>query len=109
MIDLQEATRRDDMYTELNDILDKVSSMPIGSPITWIAIWDKIKDNLDYYDEEAEESYIKNPALTEKQVWDMLWEQEPEFSLEYGWENLWDDVMDWMTNNDILIPNEEEE
>jgi len=103
-----EATRRDDAYVELNKIIDSISNLNVFPALTWVYVWDIVKDKLDSYSPEAYESYIVNPKLSEKDVFDMFWEDADKnaFSLEYGVEFLHERVYDWMTGRDILIDND---
>jgi hypothetical protein len=111
MIDLQEQTRRDYVYNEIDEVVDKlniVSKNYLGMSLLWAWIWDDIKYQLDYYRDEPGEELMTNPDLTEKQVWDKLWDTEG-FSLEYGTEALSEQILEWMIDQDILVSNEMEE
>ena len=109
-LDLQEATRRDDTYNDINLIIDQISNLSVFPSLTWVYTWDIVKDKLDNYFPGSGESYIVNPKMTEKDVWDLFWIQADRngFTLEYGLEDLHDHVFDWMMENDILIEDTEE-
>jgi hypothetical protein len=108
MIDIQDSTRRDDAYVELNKIIDSISNLCVFPALTWVYVWDIVKDKLDYYSVGTDEMYTSNPKLSEKNVFDMFWEDADKnaFSLEYGVEFLHERVQDWMTDRDILIDND---
>lgn len=108
MLDIQEATRRDDNYVELNKIIDSLSNLDLFPRLTWVYVWDIVKDKLDYYYVETDEYYVTNSKFTEKDVFDMLWKDVDHlgFSLEHGVEFLHDKVQDWMTDNEILLERE---
>jgi hypothetical protein len=108
MIDIQDATRRDDAYIELNKIIDSISNLNVFPALTWVYVWDIVKDKLDYYAVETDEMYVFNPKLSEKDVFDMFWEDADKnrFSLEYGVEFLHDKVQDWLTDREIIIDND---
>ena len=104
-LDLQEQTRRNDTYVEINRIIDAIGQLSVFPSLTWVYTWDIVKDKLDYYHASNGEDTIINPRLTEKDVWDLFWAQADKngFTLEYGVEDLHDHVYDWMAENDILI------
>lgn len=104
-LDLQEATRRDDAYVEINRIIDAISQLNAFPPLVWVYVWDIVKDNLDSHHAESGEDYLVNPSLTEKDIWDLFWEDADKnaFSLEYGTEDLHEHVFDWMLERDILV------
>ena len=108
-LDLQEQTRRDDVYIRINEIVDKLTNLGVYPSLAWLYTWDIAKDKLDYYSTESNDSYVTNDKFTEKDVWDMFWEDADKngFTLEYGTEDLHEAVFDWMIDRDILISNEE--
>jgi hypothetical protein len=110
-LDLLEQTRRDDVYIRINEIVDKLGNLGAYPSLVWVYTWDIVKDKLDYYSEEAGEECVTNSNLTEKDVWDLFWEDADKngFSLEYGAEDLHEAVFDWMLERDIIINLEDEE
>ena len=104
-LDLLEQTRRDDVYIRINEIVDKLGNLGAHPSLVWVYVWDIVKDKLDYYSPESGEDYITNNKLTEKDVWDMFWEDADKngFSLEYGTEDLHEAVFDWMLDRDIIV------
>ena len=108
-LDLLEQTRRDAVYIRINEIIDQLQNLDVFPSLVWVYVWDIAKDKLDDYSPEAEQDYITNPKYTEKDVWDMFWEDADKnaFSLEYGTENIHDGIFEWMIERDIIILNEE--
>lgn len=104
-MDLQEATRRDDTYTEINRIIDAIGQLRVFPSLTWIYTWDIVKDKLDYYNPDSGEDYVVDPKLTEKDIWNQFWADADKngFSLEYGTEDLHEAVFDWMLEKGIII------
>ena len=104
-MDLQEQTRRNDTYVEINRIIDAIGQLSVFPSLTWVYTWDIVKDKLDYYHADNGEDTIINPKFTEKDIWDLFWDQADKngFTLEFGVEDLHDHVYDWMAENDILI------
>jgi hypothetical protein len=109
-IDLQDMARRDDSYEALNKIVDSLKEVNAFPSLTWVYVWDIIKDKLDYYHPDMHEEYAVNPAMTEKDVFDLLWQDadDKDFSLEYGGEHLHEAILDWMIEREILVVLDED-
>ena len=43
-LDLQEATRRDDVYNELNVIIDKITTLPVFPSLLWVWTFDVMRN-----------------------------------------------------------------
>ena len=43
-MDLLEATRRDDVYNDINAIIDQISNLNVFPSLVWIWAWDNVKD-----------------------------------------------------------------
>ena len=110
MVDLQEATRRDDVYRDINEIISKLNNLTVFPSLVWTYTWDIVKDKLDYYSTESGEEYVINNTLTEKDIWDMFWEDADKngFSLEYGTEGLHEAVFDWMIERNVVVVLDED-
>ena len=110
-LDLQEQTRRDDAYVQLNKLIDGLKEVNAFPPLVWLWVWDMVKDRLGMYSEESGEDWITNSNLSEKDVFDLFWEDADKnaFSLEYGLESLDEAIFDWMIERDIIINIEEED
>ena len=110
-LDLQEQTRRDDAYVQLNKLIDGLKEVNAFPPLVWLWVWDMVKDRLDMYSEPSQEDYVTNSNLTEKEVFDLFWEDADKnaFSLEYGLESLDEAIFDWMVERDIIISLQEED
>lgn len=102
---MDELTRRDRNYEEINKIIDSISNLSVFPSLVWVYTWDIVKDKLDYYSPVSGEEYVTNSTLTEKDVWNMFWEDADKngFSLEYGSEGLHEAVFDWMLDRDIIV------
>jgi hypothetical protein len=110
-MDLQEQTRRNDAYEQLNKLIDGLKEVNAFPPLVWLWTWDMVKDRLDYYSPVSGEEYVTNPKLSEKDVFDLFWEDADKngFSLEYGLESLDEAIFDWMLDRDIIVEIEEED
>ena len=109
-LDLQEQTRRDDAYVQLNKLIYGLKEVNAFPPLVWLWVWDMVKDRLDMYSEPSQEDYVTNSNLTEKEVFDLFWEDADKngFSLEYGLESLDEAILDWMLERDIIIMLEDD-
>ena len=90
---------------KLNECIKILESTDLGLSLVWLWTWDVIKYKLQ------DEDYIA--VSTEDQIWDDLCKsvaQGKGFSLEYGAEQLSDDVLDWlMERGHITDPEAEPE
>ena len=106
-MDLQEKVRSIDIRNDLDEMIDKLSNMPIGLPLVWLYVWDVMKDSYKSMCEDND--YTKaNPDKTLDDVWNALWEG-PSFSLEFGVEQLDEDIRDWLMTNEFILDVEDED
>jgi hypothetical protein len=108
-LDLQEHTRMLDIYNEIEDIIEKISKLPIGMPLIWVYAWDVTRDLYRDFQEGQEDEYCV--TMDELEVWELFWTQADKngFSLEYGSEHLYESIRDWMIDQGIVEEVEEEE
>jgi len=82
---------------KLNACLEILDSTDLGLSMVWLWTWSTIKG----FQDDTEFRF----NLSENEVWDKLCEAVASghgFSLEYGAEQHYDDVRDWLTDNDIM-------
>lgn len=91
---------------QLDQMIDQLEKMDIGMPLTWLYIWDVIKHQYGTYAPGSDETYITNPEYTLDDVWDSLW-AHPQFSLEYGLEQLDEEVLEWLFENNFISETED--
>lgn len=113
-LDLLEATRRDDVYTKINLIIDDLQNLGVFPSLVWVYAWDIVKDiyeNHQFEDAAMNDYDVVPQGTTLKQVWDKFWEDADKngFSLEYGAEDLNEAVRDWMIDCEFLVNIEDEE
>ena len=101
-MDLQEKTRMLDVYRDIDVIIDKISELPVGQPLVWVWVWDVIKTSWTDVMEGGEPEYCVTMELED--VWELFWTQADVngFSLEYGTEDLYEAVRDWMIDQTII-------
>ncbi len=108
-MDLQERTRMLDVYNQIEDIVEKIGQMRVGQPLVWVYVWDVVRDLYRDIQEGGEEEYCV--TVDEEELWELFWTQADKngFTLEYGTEDLYESVRDWMINESIIEEYIEEE
>jgi len=114
-MDLQEATRRDDVYRDLNDILDRVTKLPVFPSLMWLWSFDIIREIFDnnQYKDLAVNDYVDEAVpegITLKQIFDKFWEDVDGFglSMDSGGDIIEEVIRDWMRENDFLVALDED-
>lgn len=109
-IDLQEQTRRDDIYNELNVIVDKITNLSVFPSLLWVWTFDVLRDIYDNnrYEDLAVNDYVDEAVpegITLKQIFDKFWEDVDGIglSMELGDEIIGETIRDWMRDNDFLV------
>jgi hypothetical protein len=99
-MDLQEKTRIIDAYKDINSIIDQISKLPVFPPLVWVWVWDNVLCEIKNFDEDPE--YQVN--LTELEIFEKFWEDADQngFTLEYGTEDLYEAIREWMIDADIV-------
>jgi hypothetical protein len=109
--DLQDRTRMLDTYNDIEDIIERISKLPIGRPLVWVYAWDVARDLYTSIQEGAEDEYCVTEDIED--VWEMFWTDADKngFSLQYGSEDLYEAIRDWMIDRQIIdeVPEEDEE
>lgn len=103
--DLLEQVRLDDTYDRLNKILDDIGNVGVFPPLVWVWSWDVAMSTLRDFAEDDE--FVVN--MDQKQVFDLFWDQADKngWSLEYGTEDLYEGIRDWMIDQDIVSYKED--
>ena len=72
-IDLPEATRRNDTFNELNELVDRLTNLSVFPSLMWLWAFDIIRD---IYKNNAEYGYDESIAegVTLKQIFDKFWD-----------------------------------
>ena len=109
-LDLQEQTRRDDIYNELNEIVDKITTLPVFPSLLWVWTFDVLRNIYENnrYEDLAVNDYVDEavPAgVTLKQIFDKFWEDVDGIglSMDLGDEIIDETIRDWMRDNDFLV------
>ena len=114
-LDLQDQTRRDDVFNELMEINIHLSELPVFPSLLWAWTFDIIKDIFDnnQYIHLTESDYADEAVpegITLKQIFDKFWEDVDTlgFTMDNGGEILEECVRDWMRENDFLVSMEDD-
>ena len=110
-LDLQEATRRDDVFKDLNEIIDRLQKISVFPSLLWVWAFDIIRDVFEnnQYDDLATNDYVDEAVpsgTTLKQIFDKFWEDVDGLgiSMDDGGEIIEDTIRDWMRENNFLVP-----
>ncbi len=108
-MDLQDKVRMLDVYNQIEDIIEKIGQMRVGQPLVWVYVWDVARDLYRDIQEGQEEEYCV--TVDEEELWELFWTQADKngFTLEYGTEDLYEAVRDWMIDQSIIEEIEEDE
>ena len=109
-LDLQERTRRDDIYNELNEIVDKITTLPVFPSLLWVWTFDVLRNIYENNRfEDLAETDIADEVIpigvTLKQIFDKFWEDVDGIglSMDLGDEIIDETIRDWMRDNDFLV------
>lgn len=92
---------------QLDQMISTLSSMEVSFSLTWLYVWDIMK--YKYSSMSEDNGFHKaNPKYTIDDVWNALW-RDPRFTLEYGVEQLDDDISDWLIENEFILDDEDME
>lgn len=108
-MDLQDKTRMEDIHRDIDNIIDQISNLPVFPPLVWVWTWDVVKDTWQGFMDGTDEGYAVTMDLDE--VWELFWTQADKngFTLEYGTEDLYESIRDWMFDQDIVEEAVEDE
>lgn len=88
---------------KLNKCLDILDTTDLGLSLVWLWTWSTIKS----FNEDADYRF----KISEEEVWDKLCGAVASghgFSLEYGAEQHYEDVRDFLIGNDIMVDTMED-
>jgi hypothetical protein len=108
-LDLQESTRMKDVYKDITSIVDSIGELGVFPPLVWVWTWDVAISILKDVREGGDPDYCV--TMEEEEMWELFWKDADKngFSLEYGTEDLYEAVRDWMTDTGIIEEAVEDE
>ena len=109
-LDLQEQTRRDDVFNDLMKINQHLSELSVFPSLLWAWAFDIMKDIFD----NNQISFLAETDLADegvpegvtfKQIFDKFWDDVDSlgFTMDHGGEILEETIRDWMRENDFLV------
>ena len=114
-LDLQEQTRRDDVFDELNEIVDKLSNLPVYPSLLWAWTFDIIREiyQNQYFDLLAVNDYVDEAVptgITLKQIFNKFWEDVDSLGINMDLDGqiIEEVIRDWMRDNDFLVSLDED-
>ena len=105
-LDLQEQTRRDDVYNQMLEINRLLGEVAVFPSLLWTWTFDVIKDIYDNNKEVAEyNDYVIVEGITLKNIFDQFWEDVDSLgiNMDLGGEIIEEVIRDWMIDNDFLV------
>jgi len=101
-LDLQDHTRMMDTYKDINDIIDRISNLQLFPPLVWVYAWDIAKDLYRDFQEGSEGEYGVTMSLEE--FWALFYNNADQngFSLDYGSDDLYEHIRDWMFDAGVV-------
>lgn len=101
-MDLLEQTRMNDTYDAMSEIVDKIGNLGVFPPLVWVWCWDVLVSMYKDYEEGMDDEWVVTMPL--KDVWALFYVQADDngFTLEYGTEELYEHLRDWMIDNSII-------
>jgi hypothetical protein len=108
-MDLQDKTRMQDAYKDINLIVDKIGELGVFPPLVWVWTWDVAITILKDIREGGDPDYCV--SMDEEEMWELFYTQADKngFTLEYGTEDLYEAVRDWMVDEGIIEEYVEED
>lgn len=114
-LDLQDKTRRDDTYVEINNVIDSLGKLNVFPSLVWVLCWDIVRN---WYENEQWTEAATDPYADEcfaqdldlKTIWDKFWSDADDLglSLEYGVEVIDESLRDWLRENNFLVALDED-
>lgn len=101
-MDLQEKTRMKDVYKDITSIIDNIGKLGVFPPLVWVWTWDVAISILKDIREGGDPDYCV--TMDEEEMWELFFTQADKngFTLEYGTEDLYEAVRDWMVDEGII-------
>ena len=110
----KQKARSDKSFDSLNEIVDSLKKVDVFPNLTWLYVWDIVRDIFEHpslIENDGWDEYNAVEGVTLKQVWDKLYStaNETQFSLEEGPEAMYEDIHEWMIQNDFIVMTSREE
>jgi hypothetical protein len=92
-----EADRQSRVHNTLKDMYKQLTELEVFPSLVWTWTYDIIKS----FENDSDYKFL----MTEEQWFDLLWNNvdKANFSLTYGDEQIYEDIRDWLLDNDIMV------
>jgi hypothetical protein len=92
-----EAERKSRVHSTLKDMYEQLTKLEVFPSLVWTWTYDIIKS----FENDSDYKFL----MTEEQWFDLLWNNvdKADFSLTYGDEQIYEDIRDWLLDNDVMV------
>ena len=104
--DLISIERRDRVYNDLNEVIDKLQKIDVFPSLLWVWAFDIIRDIHENNQEPQEYlDEVVPEGVTLKQIFDKFWDDVDGLGIDmdHGGEIIEEVIRDWMRENDFLV------
>jgi len=97
----EEHSRMVATYLRLNQIVNSITNLNLGSSLTWVWVWDVIKSTIER----------EGATVSEDEIFAKLWADVDKegFTLEYGAEDVSEHITNWLIKNGFIKDEDLEE
>ena len=98
-----EAERQSRVHTSLKDIYKQLTELEVFPSLVWTWTYDIIRS----FENDSEYKFL----MKEDEWFNLLWNNVDKagFTLEYGAEQVYEDIRDWLLDNDVMVDVLEDE
>lgn len=109
--DLQDITRRDDVFIQMLDINTKLQDVAVYPALLWAWTFDILKDIHENWQNPEVNDEVVPEGVTLKEIFNKFWEDVDSlgFTMDQGGEVLEECILDWMRENGFLVDLEDME
>ena len=92
-----EAERKSRVHSTLKDMYEQLTKLEVFPSLVWTWVYDIIRS----FENDSDYKFL----MTEEQWFDLLWNNvdKANFSLTYGDEQIYEDIRDWLLDNDVMV------
>ena len=92
-----EAERQSRVHNTLKDMYKQLTELEVFPSLVWTWTYDIIRS----FENDSDYKFL----MTEEQWFDLLWNNvdKANFSVTYGDEQIYEDIRDWLLDNDVMV------
>lgn len=101
-MDQQQEKQMKDTYRDIENIIEKIHKLTVGTPLLWVCAWDIARDIWRDINQGGEPGICT--VMDEEAMWELFWRQAENygFTLEYGIDDLYEAIREWMINEEVI-------